>query len=73
MAKSMGNFRDSRTLSWLSAPCTDAPDEPPLKGPTLYLPIVSWQIRTLPLLCTSPLQNLGEYASILEKIACHSS
>jgi hypothetical protein len=29
-----------------------------------YLPFVSWQIRTLPLLCTSPLQNLGEYASM---------
>jgi hypothetical protein len=37
------------------------------------LPFVSWQIRTLPLLCTSPLQNLDEYASIPEKIACHSS
>jgi hypothetical protein len=36
------------------------------------VPFVSWQIRTLPLLCTSPLQNLGEYASIPEKIACHS-
>jgi hypothetical protein len=37
------------------------------------LPFVSWQIRTLPLLCTSPLHNLGEYASIPEKIACQSS
>jgi hypothetical protein len=37
------------------------------------LPFVSWQIRTLPFLCASPLQNLGEYASIPEKIACHSS
>ena len=37
------------------------------------LPFVSWQIRTLPLLCTSPLQNLGEYNSIPEKIAFHSS
>ena len=36
MAKSMGHFRDSRVLSWLSGPRTDAPDEPPLKGPTLY-------------------------------------
>ena len=35
MAKSMGHFRDSRALSWLSGPCTDAPEEPPLKGPTL--------------------------------------
>jgi hypothetical protein len=31
------------------------------------------QIRTPPLLCTSPLQNLSEYASIPGKIACHSS
>jgi hypothetical protein len=38
-----------------------------------HLPFVSWQIRILPLLSTSPLQNLGEYASIPEKIACHSS
>jgi hypothetical protein len=38
------------------------------------VPFVSWQIRTLPLLLyTSPLQNLGEYASIPEKIVCHSS
>jgi hypothetical protein len=37
------------------------------------LPFVSWQMRTLPLLCTSPLQNLGEYASMPEKIACHFS
>jgi hypothetical protein len=37
------------------------------------LPFVSWQIRTLPLLCISSLQNLGKYASIPEKIACHSS
>ena len=36
MAKSMGHLRDSRALSWLSRPRTDAPDEPPLKGPTLY-------------------------------------
>jgi hypothetical protein len=36
MTKSMGHFRDSRALSWLSGPRTDAPDEPPLKGPTLY-------------------------------------
>ena len=36
MAKSMGHFRDSRALSWLSAARTDAPGEPPLKGPTLY-------------------------------------
>ena len=36
MAKSMGHFRDSRILSWLSGPRTDASDEPPLKGPTLY-------------------------------------
>ena len=36
MAKSIGNFRDSRALSWLSVPRTDAPDEPPLKGPALY-------------------------------------
>jgi hypothetical protein len=36
MAKSMGHFRDSRALSWLSVPRTDAPDESPLKGPTLY-------------------------------------
>ena len=32
------------------------------------VPFMSWQIRTLPLL-----QNLGEYASIPEKIACYSS
>ena len=38
-----------------------------------HLPFVSWQIRTLPLLSTSPLQNLGEYASIPENIVCHSS
>ena len=37
------------------------------------VPFVSWQIRTISLLCTSPPQNLGEYASIPEKIACHSS
>jgi hypothetical protein len=37
MAKSMGHFRDSRALSWLSGPRTDAPDEPPLKGPTSTL------------------------------------
>ena len=37
------------------------------------LHFVSWQIRTLPLLCTSPFQNLGEYSSIPEKIARHSS
>jgi hypothetical protein len=36
MAKSMGHFRDSRVLSWLSGSCTNAPGEPPLKGPTLY-------------------------------------
>ena len=36
MAKSMGHFRDSRVLSWLSGPRTDAQDEPPLKGPALY-------------------------------------
>ena len=36
MAKSMWHLRDSRALSWLSRPRTDAPDEPPLKGPTLY-------------------------------------
>jgi hypothetical protein len=49
MAKSMGHFRDSRALSWLSGPRTDAPDEPPLKAllcttldsvnPVLYLSI----------------------------------
>jgi hypothetical protein len=31
-----GYFRDSRGLSWLSAPRTDALDEHPLKGRTLY-------------------------------------
>ena len=36
MAKSMEHFRDSRALSWLSTSRTDAPDEPPPKGPTLY-------------------------------------
>ena len=36
MAKSMGHVRDSRALSWLSDHRTDAPDEHPLKGPTLY-------------------------------------
>jgi hypothetical protein len=36
MAKSMGHVRDSRALSWLSDPRTDAPNEPPLKGPSLY-------------------------------------
>ena len=36
MAKSMGHLGDSRALSWLSGPRTDAPDEPSLKGPTLY-------------------------------------
>ena len=36
------------------------------------VPFASWQIRTLPLLCTSLLQNPGEYASIPEKIGCHS-
>ena len=28
MAKSMGHFRDSRALSWLSGPRTDAPAQP---------------------------------------------
>jgi hypothetical protein len=36
MAKSMGHFRDSRALSWLSEPRPDVPDELPLIGPTLY-------------------------------------
>ena len=35
MTKSMGHFRDSRVLSWLSGPRTDASDEPSLKGPDL--------------------------------------
>jgi hypothetical protein len=36
MAKSMGHLRDSRVPFWLSGPRTDAPDEPSVKGPTLY-------------------------------------
>jgi hypothetical protein len=34
--KLLSKLRDSRVLSWLSGPRTDASDEPPLKGPTLY-------------------------------------
>jgi hypothetical protein len=46
---------------------------PVLMGFLLLMPFVSDKIRTPPLLCTSPLQNLDEYAPIQGKIACHSS
>jgi hypothetical protein len=54
-----GHFRVSYNIESSTILMTDRQE---------YLPFVTWQIRTLPLLCTSPLQNLGEYASILEKI-----
>jgi hypothetical protein len=45
---------------------------------SLYYPFLDHLITELesrlpPLLCTSPLQNLGEYASMQGEIACHSS
>ena len=39
MAKVMGPFRNSQSLSWLSEPWTDVPAEPPLIGPTLNQPL----------------------------------
>ena len=39
MAKGMGPFRNSQSLSWLSGPWTDVPAEPPLIGPTLNQPL----------------------------------
>ena len=39
MAKVMGPFRNSQSLSLLSEPWTDVPAEPPLIGPTLNQPL----------------------------------
>jgi hypothetical protein len=48
MAKSMGHFRDSRALSWLSAARTDALGEPPLKGIIILFsqPIIKWKANS---------------------------
>jgi hypothetical protein len=55
MAKVMGPFRNSQSLSWLSEPWTDVPAEPLLIGPTLnkheYLDISEPLQKTLARIC----------------------